>query len=81
MYDILPDTPTFDMETWCPDCQGPSTNERAMLAYCQIHYAAMPRGTADAAVNLSVDAIWQADAGGDPNRAVCDLIHRRKETP
>jgi len=63
-------------ETWCPECSGPPQNERASVAYCQIH---MPPTTGEADRLIEPGAyIFHGEAGGDENRLTCNLLHRRQ---
>lgn len=79
MSDFLLETPVVPAETWCPECSGPPISERAALEYCRDHMPAT-RGESDNHSNFGTVASWLADAGGEGNRNMCDMIHR-KETP
>ena len=79
MSDLLvSESDFFPAETWCPECGGPPLNERAAVAYCQLHMPGQD-GDADRATNFPVIITWSAEAGGEFNRDMCRFIHGTKE--
>jgi len=80
MSDYLPDTPL--MGRWyCPGCEPEADPIAEILdvRYCDGH-APNREGAEDGQVTEQGYMSGSAEAGGDENRAACDMIHRpRKE--
>ena len=73
-------TPTGDpliVRQWCPDCEpdagaGEALDNAWELCYCWRHVPSSAGPDDSGSVSIPY-----LDAGGDPNRAICDFIHRR----
>lgn len=74
--DTLGETPRVPEETWCPECGGPPTNERAAVAYCLSHMPARD-GSDDRLIEPSTH-IFYSEAGGQDNVLVCNRLHRKE---
>lgn len=76
MTDYTHDTPS-QARDWCPGCAPERDPSIEILEYrpCHLHAPAQA-GADDAALTPGVYMSGSADAGGDGNRAICDLIHR-----
>jgi hypothetical protein len=63
---------------WCPDCQSPPTSDYAHVHYCSLHFPTT-HGESDRLVGNESAYIISGE-GGDGTQALCNFIHRRKET-
>ena len=68
MSELIADTPSVPLNTWCPECGGPAVDEKAAMAYCVTHAPNLP---------MSHVATW-GEAGGDGNTVICNFLHRRQ---
>jgi len=76
MSDWLPDSPMM-ARGYCPGCEPAADplSEILETRYCDSH-APRRDGSEDDQVVAQNYLSGSADAGGDDNRAACDLIHR-----
>ena len=65
--------------TWCPDCATPAPSDQAHVLYCNLH-AAFPVGTDDRILDTPCYLMGGGEVGGEPNKAMCDLLHRGVES-
>lgn len=76
MSDYLPDTPIVTRPV-CPGCDPEADFERGMLEvrWCDSH-APIRDGSEDGIVTAQGYLSGSAEAGGDDNQRICDLLHR-----
>lgn len=76
MSDWLPDTPVVTRPV-CPGCEPEADFERSLLEvrWCDSHSPGRD-GTADEIVRSAGYLSGSAEAGGDDNKRICDLLHR-----
>ena len=79
MSDYLPDSEVV-ARAYCPGCDPDADPSREPLdiRWCEPH-APSQKGQADDSVRASAYLSGSAEAGGDDNRKICDLLHRGLE--
>jgi len=74
----MPDTPSV-ARPYCPGCE-PTTDpveEILDVRWCDTHRP-KDAGAEDEKITANAYLSGSAEAGGDPNRSVCDFVHRSK---
>ena len=76
MSDYLSDSPVV-ARSWCPGCEplADPTLEILDVRYCDLHLPSR-EGQADAEVRTGDYLSGSTEAGGDSNRAWCEVIHQ-----
>ena len=70
------DTSPETVHEWCPTCSPDHAPEPWIMKYCGIHLQSHD-GAADVSLGAPFYLSGNAEAGGDENRAFCDLIRPR----
>ena len=76
MSDYLPDTP-YLARAYCPGCEPDTDPTQGVLEvrYCEPHLPSRD-GTSDRLVSAASYLGGGSEAGGDDNRAWCNILHR-----
>ncbi|MBI4169040.1 MAG: hypothetical protein HY510_03800 [Acidobacteria bacterium] len=79
MSEHILDTPSV-ARSYCPGCEPTADSVKEILdvRWCDAHHPEVD-GAEDEKLIANAYLSGSAEAGGDPNRAVCDFVHRKKK--